>query len=76
MDRRSAQAPSAVIMIRPHHFSPNEETAKDNAFQKSGEGFDGKILAKRAFDEASIAATTLATEGQLLASGWVATTNF
>ncbi|MBT6032410.1 MAG: amidinotransferase, partial [Kordiimonadaceae bacterium] len=31
MDRRSAQAPAAVIMIRPHHFSPNEETAKDNS---------------------------------------------
>lgn len=27
------QAPSAVVMIRPHHFYPNEETELDNSFQ-------------------------------------------
>lgn len=29
----SVQAPGAVVLIRPHHFSPNPETAGDNAFQ-------------------------------------------
>lgn len=29
----SVQAPAAVVMIRPHHFSPNPATADDNAFQ-------------------------------------------
>jgi hypothetical protein len=27
------QAPSAVVMVRPHHFSPNPDTAADNSFQ-------------------------------------------
>ena len=29
----SLQAPSAVVMIRPHHFRSNPETQGDNAFQ-------------------------------------------
>jgi hypothetical protein len=29
----SVQAPGAVVLIRPHHFSPNPATAADNAFQ-------------------------------------------
>ncbi|MEW2913634.1 citrulline utilization hydrolase CtlX [Leisingera sp. JC11] len=29
----SLQAPSAVVMIRPHHFCSNPETKSDNAFQ-------------------------------------------
>ena len=34
MSTRNPQAPSAVIMIRPHHFRPNPETVADNAFQQ------------------------------------------
>ncbi|MFT4938994.1 MAG: hypothetical protein ACI88A_002026 [Paraglaciecola sp.] len=30
---RNPQAPSAVVMIRPHHFCPNPQTLSDNAFQ-------------------------------------------
>ncbi len=30
---RLMQAPDAVVMIRPHHFSSNPETRDDNAFQ-------------------------------------------
>ncbi|MBT5187830.1 MAG: amidinotransferase [Kordiimonadaceae bacterium] len=63
MDRRSAQAPAAVIMIRPHHFSPNEETAKDNSFQQSGEGLDQTALAKSAYEEASKASRLLEANG-------------
>jgi hypothetical protein len=29
----SIQAPAAVVMVRPHHFHPNPETAADNTFQ-------------------------------------------
>ena len=29
----SVQAPRSVVMIRPHHFTPNPATAEDNAFQ-------------------------------------------
>ena len=28
-----SQAPSSVVMIRPHHFQPNPQTAADNSFQ-------------------------------------------
>lgn len=31
----SVQAPAAVVMVRPHSFSPNLETAADNAFQST-----------------------------------------
>lgn len=63
MDRRSAQAPAAVIMIRPHHFSPNEETAKDNAFQQSVGNLSAADVAQAAFDEATLAAKTLEEKG-------------
>ncbi len=33
----SVQAPGAVVMVRPHHFSVNTETAADNAFQAAVE---------------------------------------
>ena len=29
----SEQAPSHVVLVRPHHFRPNPQTAADNAFQ-------------------------------------------
>ena len=35
MNRMSVQAPNAVIMVRPHHFTVNTETAADNAFQSN-----------------------------------------
>lgn len=63
MDRRSAQAPSAVIMIRPHHFSPNEQTAKDNSFQNSAEGLSQDEVARLAYDEATNAAKKLEENG-------------
>lgn len=63
MDRRSAQAPSAVIMIRPHHFTPNEETAVDNAFQKSSGTDDRNRISKKAYNEATEAAKELRKRG-------------
>lgn len=30
---RSIQAPAAVVMVRPHRFTPDPETAADNTFQ-------------------------------------------
>lgn len=35
MPRTSLQAPASVVMIRPHHFTPNTLTAQDNHFQTS-----------------------------------------
>lgn len=34
MRAASAQAPGAVVLIRPHHFRPNPQTAADNNFQR------------------------------------------
>lgn len=41
------QAPSAVVMIRPHHFRSNPETMADNAFQTaSSKDLTGQALAE------------------------------
>ena len=58
---RSLQAPAAIIMVRPHHFAVNPETAADNAFQQ--ETPSGTDEAKRAFDELTKAAETLSSHG-------------
>ena len=63
MDRRSAQAPSAVVLIRPHHFAPNAETAADNAFQRAAPGLDGAAVAKAAYEEVGAAAALLQAQG-------------
>lgn len=63
MNRRSAQAPAAVIMIRPHHFSPNQETAKDNAFQKTNDYLNTTEMAKSAFSETTNVANKLTSFG-------------
>lgn len=34
MRAASAQAPGSVVLIRPHHFRPNPQTAADNNFQR------------------------------------------
>lgn len=50
----SVQAPTAVVMVRPHSFSPNLETAADNAFQ-STDGRTAEEIASAAaveFDKA------------------------
>ena len=66
MTQRSAQAPSAVIMIRPHHFSPNAETAEDNAFQQDATSLDKIAVATAAFDEVTRAAEALHNVGVLI----------
>ncbi|WP_256838786.1 citrulline utilization hydrolase CtlX [Ornithinimicrobium faecis] len=56
------QAPGAVVMIRPHKFTPNPDTAADNAFQVAAAG-DPEELAARAFQEVTRAAETLESVG-------------
>lgn len=59
--RPSIQAPAAVIMIRPHHFVVNEQTAADNAFQKMPAS--GDQVARSAFDEVTKMASDLRDNG-------------
>ncbi|MGH8848449.1 MAG: citrulline utilization hydrolase CtlX [Polaromonas sp.] len=66
MSAPSLQAPSAVVMIRPHRFHPNPETAQDNTFQQGGAGHtrsDGLALSSAARDEVSAAAARLQEAG-------------
>lgn len=59
--RSSIQAPGAVVMIRPHCFSVNTETATDNHFQ--AQGAQGSDLAARAHAEITRAAAQLEEAG-------------
>lgn len=63
MTSRYIQAPGAVVMIRPHRFHSNPETAADNAFQRTGGGQAGGEIAKAAYEEVSKAAARLEEEG-------------
>lgn len=59
----SVQAPSAVVMVRPHHFTPNVATLADNAFQVDATGADPAELAASAFEEVTRAASALEEAG-------------
>ena len=59
----SVQAPSAVIMVRPHRFQPNQQTLADNAFQVEAGDLDLDRVAASAFDEVSRAADALESAG-------------
>ncbi len=56
------QAPASVVMIRPHHFCPNEQTQQDNSFQAS-EVFDKQAVKLLAFNQVTQAAKTLKEHG-------------
>lgn len=51
----SIQAPSAVVMVRPHCFSPNPQTASDNHFQQMHSHCSALELSQKAFEEHSLA---------------------
>lgn len=57
----SPQAPAAVVMVRPHHFTVNAETAKDNTFQAAT--VDTADIASKAYQEITAAAETLRSHG-------------
>lgn len=58
----SIQAPAAVVMVRPRHFTPNPETAADNGFQTAPDR-PASDVAQRAHDEVTRAADTLRSAG-------------
>ena len=62
MRRNLLQAPEAVVMIRPHAFHSNPETAADNAFQRRGEA-DATTITARALAEFDNAVKTLRDRG-------------
>ena len=60
---RSIQAPSAVVMVRPHRFTPNPETAADNTFQSCDVQQTAQAVALAAHREVTRAAERLEAEG-------------
>lgn len=60
---RSLQAPAAVVMVRPHRFTPNPETAADNAFQRPADRQPASAVATAAYNEVTAAAERLEAEG-------------
>ncbi|BHH84789.1 citrulline utilization hydrolase CtlX [Desulforhopalus sp. 52FAK] len=63
MTSKYIQAPAAVVMIRPHRFHPNPETATDNAFQRTERDQSTRKIAKAAYDEVTAAAEKLEDHG-------------
>ena len=60
---RSIQAPAAVVMVRPHRFTPNPETAADNAFERAAAYDAAPAVAASAYGEVTEAARLLEAEG-------------
>lgn len=58
----SVQTPSHVVMVRPHRFSVNPDTAADNAFQR-GLPLTAVQAARRAYAESTQLAEALTQEG-------------
>ena len=63
MTSRSIQAPGSVVIIRPHRFHPNPETASDNAFQRTDADRTIRKTAEDAYREVSEAASQLEMHG-------------
>jgi hypothetical protein len=59
----SIQAPRAVVMVRPHRFTPNPETAADNAFQSPAAQEAAHSIAAAAYREVSDAVAQLEAAG-------------
>ncbi|WP_372740996.1 citrulline utilization hydrolase CtlX [Neptunomonas sp.] len=57
----SVQAPSAIVMVRPHHFTVNTETAVDNSFQSVS--VPDAMHMEHVYSEVSVAALCLADHG-------------
>lgn len=57
----TAQAPSTVVMVRPHHFVSNPQTAGDNAFQQSPDS--PSDIAQLAFQQVTSAAEIIKSKG-------------
>ena len=60
---RSIQAPAAAVMIRPHKFTPNPETAADNAFQSPAAQKAAQAVADAGHREVTVAVERLQAEG-------------
>lgn len=63
MNYQHVQSPTAGVMIRPHRFMSNPETAADNAFQFVPTDLEPEVIAAQARDEFDRAVEKLTAEG-------------
>jgi hypothetical protein len=63
MNHQHVQAPTAGVMIRPHRFASNPETALDNAFQFVHTDLEPEVISARARDEFDRVVEKLTAEG-------------
>ncbi|MCC7117288.1 MAG: hypothetical protein IT310_02090 [Anaerolineales bacterium] len=63
MNYQHVQSPASVVMIRPHQFRSNPQTAADNAFQFTQTALSPETLAKQALDEFDQVAEALTDHG-------------
>jgi hypothetical protein len=61
--KNANQSPSAVVMIRPHHFITNPETAADNVFQQTSPDMSAEYITKEAGKEVRKTIETLRFHG-------------
>lgn len=61
--QHSLQAPTTVLMVRPHHFSVNPQTAADNVFQSDIDDRSHADIAAAANAECTALADALIAEG-------------
>ena len=61
--RHSLQAPTTVLMIRPHHFFVNPQTAADNVFQSGVDDRTADDIAAAAYSECTALAAALTAKG-------------
>ena len=59
----SVQSPSAIVMVRPHHFTSNPETLSDNVFQCVSYETLSELVAQSAYHEITQAIKTLEAHG-------------
>ena len=57
------QAPASVVMIRPHHFTPNSQTSADNSYQSKTLADSSTDLAIKAFKQVTQVIDTLQAHG-------------
>lgn len=62
----SVQAPGAVLLIRPHQFVPNPETASDNSFQFTGNLIKPDRIAAAAYEEVTGLGQSLTQAGVMV----------
>jgi len=63
MSKFNSQAPSAIIMVRPHHFVPNPLTLRDNSFQCMQSSLSSDEIKLKAHTEVTVAVQILESHG-------------